>query len=320
MVHRFLRRSSRRTPSAATVSTATSPTTGRLTAAPVDRDHVTAMSSEVENGYTFRMGDHEITLRDSFASMLDSSQLTDCLLVATTHLKGTDGQSLTNGHTSPVPTLSKGARSEQILATHRVILSASSDYFRSIFATVPNTHNNGVVAVVVPNVDFEDLSAIIDFIYKGQVLVTTCDGVGLQPNSLSAQVSVGQSRIHKFLAAAQLLMVKGLMNIKLVTQDDQPVDEHSSDNETIQRLKNEKRLLEEKIQTMKDKEWMKTERMKHEIETELKKKFEIERNILSEEKQRFEAEKMKLTIEKEMFEKNKSNAKVGYRSCRTALQ
>ena len=264
------------------------------------------MSSEVENGYTFRMGDHEITLRDSFASMLDSSQLTDCLLVAPSHLKDADGQPLTNGHSSPTPAQNRSNRSEQILRTHRVILSASSDYFRSIFAAVPNTLNNGVVAVVVPNVDFEDMAAIVDFIYKGQV--DPYLKLGFKTNRLFFQVSVGQSRIHKFLAAAQLLMVKGLMNIKLVTQDDQPIDDHSfSDNETIQRLKTEKRVLEEKIQSIKEKEWMKTERMKHEIENELKKKFEIERSILSDEKQRFEAEKMKFTIEKEIYEKNKAN-------------
>ena len=139
------------------------------------------MSSEVENGYTFRMGDHEITMRDSFASMLDTTQLTDCLLVCHTHLREglTDSPggrtALTNGHTSPVPSVSRrtsvanSAKSDQILRTHRVILSASSDYFRSVFSSVPNTLNSGVVAVIITNVDFDDLHAIIDFIYKGQV-------------------------------------------------------------------------------------------------------------------------------------------------------
>ena len=138
------------------------------------------MSLEVENGYTFRMGDHEITMTDSFASMLDTTQLTDCLLVCHTHLKegvtdGPNGTPLTNGHTSPLPpvtrrtSMASAAKTEQILRTHRVILSASSDYFRSVFSSVPNTLNNGVVAVIITNVDFDDLQAIIDFIYRGQV-------------------------------------------------------------------------------------------------------------------------------------------------------
>src|SRR5947208_849545 len=103
------------------------------------------MSSEVENGYTFRMGDHEITMGDSFSSMLESTQLTDCLLVCHTHLKdspiGTAGDAnastngLTNGHSSPSPTPASRStpvanKSDQILRTHRVILSASSEYFR----------------------------------------------------------------------------------------------------------------------------------------------------------------------------------------------
>ena len=128
------------------------------------------------------MGDHEITMRDSFSSMLESTQLTDCLLVCHTHLKdgpsGTAGDAnastngLTNGHSSPTPASRStpvANKSDQILRTHRVILSASSEYFRSIFSTVPNTLTNGVVAVIITNVDFEDLEAIIDFIYKGQV-------------------------------------------------------------------------------------------------------------------------------------------------------
>ncbi|XP_054165342.1 longitudinals lacking protein, isoforms N/O/W/X/Y-like [Oppia nitens] len=262
-------------------------------------------SSDVENGYTFRMGDHEITMRDSFASMLDTTQLTDCLLVchpkgsandetvdtdndSTYHNSNGNGGRLTNGHTksSNGTAAAVGGFDESInegVATHRVILSASSDYFRAIFAKVPN-NTLGVVAVVLSDVDYEDMLSIVDFVYKGQV-------------------SVSQSRIHRFLASAQQLMIKGLMNIKLVSNDDhQPIDGHS---DVIEQLKNEKRFLENEIRAIRQSERLKAEQIRREIESEMKKKLEIEKTVLNEEKQRFEAERMKFTIEKEHFDKNK---------------
>jgi hypothetical protein len=265
------------------------------------------MSSEVEKGYTFRMGDHEITMRDSFSSMFDSKQLTDCILVCPqTHNQSIDGNEshdnnstnnqLINGHNNNISkTISRAQTSRnesisdqnsRIVRTHRVILSASSDFFRSVFAAVNNL-NAGVVAVIVSNVDFEDLDSIVEFIYKGQV-------------------SVGETRIHKFLKAAQLLMVKGLMNIKLVSNDNQPIDENTNNEQEINKLKNERKLLEQEIKALKDIEKLKSDRNKREIEEEVKKKLELEKNILSEEKKRFEAEKMKFIIDKEVFEKSKA--------------
>ena len=102
-------------------------------------------------------------------------------------------------------------------------------------------------------------------------------------------------------------MVKGLMNIKLVNNDDQPIDDKTyAENELIQRLKQEKRLLEQQVKAIKETDRSKVDKLRHELEIEIKKKFEIEKSVLSEEKQRFEAEKMKFTIEKEVFEKNKA--------------
>ncbi|CAG2109062.1 unnamed protein product [Medioppia subpectinata] len=308
--------------------------TGASTA-PTGGHHSDAAPAQ-ENGYTFRMGDHEVTMRDSFASMLDTTQLTDCLLVCHSPLNkddnagdsadcllvchsplnkddnagdsaGADSAShgLTNGHHrdhSPSPALSltdpkNGVGvSGHTLHTHRVILSASSDYFRAIFSTL-TAQPLGVVAVVVTNVDFDDLKSIVDFIYKGQV-------------------SVGQSRIHKFLAAAQTLMVKGLMNIKLVSNDNQGSDEggngaaggdsSSADDQHVQRLRSEKRSLEHEIRTLREHERSRKERLRREIETEMKKKLELEKSVLNEEKQRFEAMRMKFSIEREVYEKTRA--------------
>ncbi|CAG2162689.1 unnamed protein product [Oppiella nova] len=293
------------TSSSAPVSSGTGPTAGG------------GSGGEQENGYTFRMGDHEITMRDSFASMLDTTQLTDCLLVCHSHKdvdtdsdhdnspdtnNGHNSARLTNGHASNgrtgSPRVSLAAPADKVpersLATHRVILSASSDYFRSLFSSV-TAQPLGVVAVVVTNVDYDDLKSIVDFIYKGQV-------------------SVGQSRIHKFLAAAQLLMVKGLMNIKLVSNDNQPLDDMNGtggadaahEQEMLQKLRHDKRLLEQEVRALKDVERNRSEKLRREIEMEVKKKLELEKSVLNEEKQRFEALRMKFAIEKEVYEKERA--------------
>lgn len=73
------------------------------------------------------------------------------------------------------------------IRAHKVILSACSTYFREVFQENPCQHP----VIVFKNVRFEDLSAIIEFIYQGEV-------------------NVVQESLPSFLHTAELLSVQGL--------------------------------------------------------------------------------------------------------------
>lgn len=72
---------------------------------------------------------------------------------------------------------------------HKVILSASSPYFRSVLRrnqTAPNP-----VLIMPANVRYNDLRALLDFVYQGEVKIPT-------------------NELEEFLALAKLLKIKGL--------------------------------------------------------------------------------------------------------------
>lgn len=245
--------------------------------------------SDLENGYTFRMGDHEITMRDSFSCMYAERQLTDCILVCPNLNNDPHDQNdnqLTNGHSAKkTRAQSSNSSKARVIKAHRVILSASSDYLRAIFESI-NQLNNNMVVIIINHVDFDDLDSIVDFVYKGQV-------------------SVSHTRIHKFLSAAQSLSIKGLMNIKLVSGDNNmPIEDNTNaafDLE-INRLKSEKRLLENQLKELKDEEKQKMDRWRKQIEDEFNKKLESERRSLQEAKKKNDAERERLNQEREDLE------------------
>ncbi|XP_055680452.1 zinc finger protein 131 isoform X4 [Lutzomyia longipalpis] len=73
------------------------------------------------------------------------------------------------------------------IRAHKVILSACSTYFREVFQENPCQHP----VIVFKNVRYEDLTAIIEFIYQGEV-------------------NVVQESLPSFLHTAELLSVQGL--------------------------------------------------------------------------------------------------------------
>jgi hypothetical protein len=73
------------------------------------------------------------------------------------------------------------------LQAHQAILSACSPYFESIF--IENTHPHPIM--YMGNVDFEDLKAIIEYIYKGEV-------------------NIAQNSLQKFLKTAVDLQVSNV--------------------------------------------------------------------------------------------------------------
>lgn len=73
------------------------------------------------------------------------------------------------------------------IRAHKVLLSACSTYFRDVFKDNPCQHP----VIVFKNVKFEDLLAIVEFMYQGEV-------------------SVLQESLTSFLNTAELLSVQGL--------------------------------------------------------------------------------------------------------------
>lgn len=73
------------------------------------------------------------------------------------------------------------------LRAHKIILSVCSTYFRETFMDNPCKHP----VVIFKNVKFDDLSNIVEFMYKGEV-------------------SISQDSLSSFLHVAEMLQVRGL--------------------------------------------------------------------------------------------------------------
>ncbi|XP_073941175.1 zinc finger protein 131-like [Choristoneura fumiferana] len=73
------------------------------------------------------------------------------------------------------------------IKAHKMLLSACSNYFRQVFKETPCQHP----VIIFRNVKFDDLNAIVNFMYHGEV-------------------NILQEQLESFLITAELLEVKGL--------------------------------------------------------------------------------------------------------------
>ncbi|XP_074597074.1 longitudinals lacking protein-like isoform X2 [Brevipalpus obovatus] len=78
------------------------------------------------------------------------------------------------------------------LRAHKMVLSACSSYFKKIFSEYINPYQYPVV--IMKDMAFSDLRAIVEFIYRGEVFVP-------------------QEQLTSVLKSAQSLKVKGLSDI-----------------------------------------------------------------------------------------------------------
>ena len=78
------------------------------------------------------------------------------------------------------------------VAAHRLVLSASSEYFQSIFQNAGNSPNLKLL-LCVQNVSKEDIENCLDYMYNGEV-------------------QIKQEGLDWFLNVAQRLQIKGLLN------------------------------------------------------------------------------------------------------------
>lgn len=140
---------------------------------------------DMDQHYCLRWNKHLSNLTDVLISLLEREALCDVTL------------SVGNNKTIKVSWLKAFSRwsffnvfSPKSMQAHQAILSACSPYFESIF--IENTHPHPIM--YMGNVDFEDLKAIIEYIYKGEV-------------------NIAQNSLQKFLKTAVDLQV----NVKWVS-------------------------------------------------------------------------------------------------------
>ncbi|CAG9861947.1 unnamed protein product [Phyllotreta striolata] len=114
--------------------------------------------------YCLRWNNHQPNFISVFSSLLSSQSLVDVTLAA-------EGKQL---------------------QAHKVVLSACSSYFQSLFATNPCKHP----IVILKDVKFLDLRVMVDFMYHGEV-------------------SVSQEQLPCILKTAEMLKIKGLTEIPM---------------------------------------------------------------------------------------------------------
>ncbi|KAJ3653543.1 hypothetical protein Zmor_012788 [Zophobas morio] len=78
----------------------------------------------------------------------------------------------------------------QLLRAHKMVLSACSPYFQTLFVNHPDKHP----IVILKDVPYSDMRSLLDFMYRGEV-------------------SVDQDRLTAFLRVAESLRIKGLTEV-----------------------------------------------------------------------------------------------------------
>lgn len=78
----------------------------------------------------------------------------------------------------------------QLLKAHKMVLSACSPYFQTLFINHPDKHP----IVILKDVPYADMRSLLDFMYRGEV-------------------SVDQDRLTAFLRVAESLRIKGLTEV-----------------------------------------------------------------------------------------------------------
>ena len=121
--------------------------------------------------YCLRWNNHQSNLLRVFSRLLDSEQFTDVVLSA-----------------------AGGAP----IRAHRIVLSACSSYFETLLASVDPGGGGQVFVVVLKDVSFADASAIVEFMYRGEV-------------------NVAQEQLPSLLQLAESLKVKGLADVPNVS-------------------------------------------------------------------------------------------------------
>ncbi|XP_053685549.1 uncharacterized protein LOC128735089 [Sabethes cyaneus] len=77
------------------------------------------------------------------------------------------------------------------IKAHKMVLAASSPYFQTIFSETPCKHP----VVIIKDVKWEELRALVEFMYRGEI-------------------NVGQEQIRPLLKLAEMFQIRGLAEVK----------------------------------------------------------------------------------------------------------
>ena len=102
------------------------------------------------------------------------------------------------------------------VSAHKLVLSASSEYFKSIFKNSSNIQARHLVCL--DGISSNDLNNIMDYIYNGEV-------------------QIFQENLDRFLSVAQRLKLEGLMGNEDTQQHEEPILRKQED--TIEAIKAE---------------------------------------------------------------------------------
>ncbi|XP_076220435.1 uncharacterized protein LOC116433541 isoform X2 [Nomia melanderi] len=116
----------------------------------------------------------------------------------------------------------------QCLTAHKVILSASSPFFKKVFQTNPCQHP----VIILQDVHFSELEALLIFIYKGEV-------------------NIEQKNLPALLKAAETLQIRGLSGGDIFAK------------ESYKRLAELEQAVEEEATTAKEDTPKKKQKLKH---------------------------------------------------------
>lgn len=119
------------------------------------------MSDDSSQKYCLRWNNHQSNLLTVFDDLLQTEAFTDVSLVADNN---------------------------QIIKCHKIVLAACSSYFQSLFIALPCQHP----IIILKDVKYSELRAILEYIYHGEV-------------------NVQQNQLRDLLQIAQMLQIKGLI-------------------------------------------------------------------------------------------------------------
>jgi len=113
---------------------------------------------------------------------------------------------------------------DDTIDVHKVVISASSPFFRKVLSKTKQSHP----FIYLKGVKFTDLGTIIDFIYNGEA-------------------TIGAGDVDRFLEAAQELQIKGLASDEEETnyKTNETVEEDM--DETTEKISDAKNVIEKKI-------------------------------------------------------------------------
>lgn len=102
------------------------------------------------------------------------------------------------------------------IKAHKMVLAASSPYFQTILSETPCEHP----IIIVKDVKWEELQALVDFMYRGEI-------------------NVGQEQIRPLLKLAEMFQIRGLTDVNPDAGDEpMPVDNNSIEQFTIYTAEN----------------------------------------------------------------------------------